>query len=217
MVLERSSQTRPTSLFLVISIFVFLSMVASAGGLYFYKTTVAKNITAMEKNLTIAKDRFEPSKITQLKVLDQRLKASNEILAKHIAISPIFSALSDVTMKSIRYTKFSYDVGTSKEARVTVNLSGQASRYSSVALQADLFAKNKNIIDPVFSNLSLDEKGNVLFDLQFSVDPRFVSYAATIEDTAAQSEEGTTPTQSEVQSTATPATNGSSTNPFLNQ
>ncbi|MCX6747948.1 MAG: hypothetical protein NTW98_03350, partial [Candidatus Nomurabacteria bacterium] len=181
---ERSTTGRPTGFFLVIAIFIFLSMVAAAGGVYFYKSIVDKNISEMEKNLNIAKNRFEPSKITQLQTLDRRLKASNEILGKHIAVSPIFKALSEITMKSVRYTKFGYDVGTSKESRVVIKLSGQAQRYSSIALQSDLFKKNKNLIDPVFSNLALDEKGNVLFDLEFSVDPNFVDYKQTVETEA---------------------------------
>ena len=59
-------------------------------------------------------------------------------------------------------------------------MSGQAVGYRSVALQSDLFAKNKYFLDPVFSNLSLDEKGNVLFDLDFSVDLNFVNYKRTL-------------------------------------
>jgi hypothetical protein len=48
--------------------------------------------------------------------------------------------------------------------------------YRSIALQSDLFTQNKNLIDPVFSNLTLDNSGNVLFDLEFLVDPSFVNY-----------------------------------------
>ena len=55
-------------------------------------------------------------------------------------------------------------------------MNGVAVGYRSVALQSDLFPKNRNIIDPVFSNLVLDERGNVTFDLDFSVDPTFVDY-----------------------------------------
>ena len=57
-----------------------------------------------------------------------------------------------------------------------VKTSGIAVGYKSVALQSDLFTKNKNLIDPVFSNLSLDNSGNVVFDLEFSVDPSLVNY-----------------------------------------
>ena len=42
--------------------------------------------------------------------------------------------------------------------------------------QSDLFTQSKYFIDPVFSNLSLDNSGNVIFDLEFTVDPSFVNY-----------------------------------------
>ena len=60
--------------------------------------------------------------------------------------------------------------------QIKVQMSGQAIGYRSIALQSDLFAKKKYFQEPVFSNLSLDEKGNVVFDLDFSVDPNFVEY-----------------------------------------
>ena len=149
-------------------------MVLGSGGAYLYKNYLMKSITKMESDLNLAKNRFEPVKINQLKLLDERLQSSSDILTKHIAISPIFEALQVITMKTIRYTKFSYDFG--DKNKILVKISGQAIGYRSVALQAELFSKNKNLIDPSFSNLSLDDKGNVLFDLEFSVDQSFVDY-----------------------------------------
>jgi len=134
----------------------------------------------MENTLNLAKNRFEPSKIAELQVLDKRLKGANEILSGHIAVTPIFKALSAVTMKTVRYTKFGYTLENDKDkVKVNVKMSGFAVGYRSVALQSDLFTtkeEGKNFIDPVFSNLTLDDKGNVLFDLDFSVDPSFVDY-----------------------------------------
>lgn len=130
----------------------------------------------MNTQLGLAQNRFEPSKITELQVLDKRLRASTEILGNHIAITPIFSALDNITMKTVRFTKFSYDLGTDKNAKVDIQMSGIAVGYRSVALESDLFAENKNFINPIFSNLTLDNSGNVLFDLDFSVDPSFVNY-----------------------------------------
>ncbi len=175
MVEQVAVEKRPTSsLFLIIAIFIFLAMVLGSGGVYFYKSTLTGNLTQMQSDLEKAKNRFEPAKISQLKVLDERLQSSSEILTKHIAISPIFETLQALTMKTIRYTKFSYDFG--DKNKILVKMSGQAVGYYPIALQADLFSKNKNLIDPVFSNLSLDDKGNVSFDLEFSVDSNFVDY-----------------------------------------
>ncbi len=173
---ERATSPRPVGIFLVASLFILVTVIVATVGLYFYKGIVAKNIADMENTLTLAKNRFEPSKIAELQVLDKRLNASTEILSKHITVTPIFVSLQDLTMKSVRYTKFSYTLSDDQNATVDVKMSGIAIGYRSIALQSDLFTQNKNLIDPVFSNLTLDNSGNVLFDLEFSVDPNFVNY-----------------------------------------
>ena len=178
---ERAVSARPVGVLFIASIFILFTVLLATGGLYFYKGIVAKKITDMENTLNVAKNRFEPSKITELQVLDKRLRASSEILSKHITITPIFTALENLTMKTVRYTKFNYSIGTDKNTTVVdIKTSGQAIGYRSVALQSDLFAKNKNLINPVFSNLTLDNSGNVLFDLEFSVDPNFINYKKTL-------------------------------------
>ena len=173
---ESAVSARPVGIFFIISLFVLFTILLATGGLYFYKGILAKKITDLENTLNLAKNRFEPSKITELQVLDKRLKASSEILSKHITIIPIFNALEQITMKSVRFTKFIYNLGNEEKATIDIKMSGMAIGYQSIALQSDLFAKNKNLIDPVFSNLTLDNNGNVIFDLEFSVDPSFVNY-----------------------------------------
>lgn len=183
MIEERAKAPRSVSLLTIISIFIFFTVVIVTGALYFYNKILVKDITKMETDLNLAKNRFEPSKIVQLQVLNKRLKASNEILSKHIAISPIFEALQKITMKTVSYTKFSYELGEEKNAKINIKMNGIAKGYKSVALQSDLFTKNKNLVDPVFSNLSLDDEGNVIFELNFSVDPNFVDYKKVLETT----------------------------------
>ncbi len=180
MVKEHAAPSRPIGLLTIISIFVLFTVLLASGGLYFYKGIIAKNLTKMENDLVLAKNRFEPSKITELQVLDRRLNAANQILSKHVVITPIFEALQAITMKTVRYTKFSYDFAGDKDSKVVVKISGVAKDYTSLALQSDLFTKNKNLIDPAFSNPSLDANGNVIFDLDFSVDRSFVDYKATL-------------------------------------
>jgi len=177
---ERDTPSRPLGILFIISLFILFAVLLATGGFYFYKGVIAKQITQKQIDLNLAKNRFEPSKITELQVLDKRLRASSEILSKHITITPVFSALEQLTMKTVRYTKFSYDFVADKNVMVNIKISGVAIGYRSVALQSDLFAKNRNLIDPIFSNLTLDNSGNVLFDLEFSVDPSFVNYKQTL-------------------------------------
>jgi len=171
---------RPVGIFLITSLFIFFTVLVATAGLYFYKGITIKKIASLENNLNLAKNRFEPSKITELQVLDKRLRASSEILSGHTTIIPIFNALEQLTMKSVRFTKFNYGVGTDDKNTINVKMSGVAIGYRSIALQSDLFAKNKNLINPVFSNLVLDNSGNVIFDLDFSVNQSFLNYKQTL-------------------------------------
>ncbi len=180
MIEERAVAPRPIGLLTVISLFILITVIVVSVGLYFYKGVVGGNITEMQEYLKTAQSRYEPAKIQELQVLDRRLKAANEILSSHVTVTPIFELLQKVTMKTVRYTKFSYTTGTDKDKKVLVKLTGTAIGYRSIALQSDIFTENKQIIDPLFSNLVLDDKGDVMFDLEFSVDPTFIDYKQMI-------------------------------------
>ncbi len=175
---KRSGGDTPVHFLTVISLFVFFTVLIATGALFFYKAAVAKSIASMQNDLELTKNRFQPEKIAELQTLDKRLKAAGEILGQHISVTPIFEALEALTMKSVRYTKFTYALASQDNPNISVKMSGTAVGYRSIALQSDLFAKNKSIIDPVFSKLTLDDSGNVSFDLDFSVDPAFVNYKA---------------------------------------
>jgi hypothetical protein len=179
---ERAATTssQPVSILLIASLFIFFVVLLGTGGLYFYKISVTKNLASLQNSLTLAQNNFEPSEITQLQLLNKRLQSATEILSNHIAITPIFVALEQVTMHTVRFTKFSYDLGKDEGANVDIKMSGMAVDYRSVALQSDLLGQNKNFINPVFSNLTLDSSGDVLFDLDFSVPASFVNYKQSI-------------------------------------
>lgn len=177
---ERVASTQSVGILLVAAIFILFTVLLATGGFYFYKGVLSKNITDMKNTLVLAQNRFELSKIAELQVLNKRLSAATEILSKHLALTPIFAGLETITMKTVRYTKFSYVVGTEKTPSIKIKMSGVATGYRSVALQSDLFGASKNFFNPIFSNLTLDASGNVLFDLDFSVDPSFVNYKQTL-------------------------------------
>lgn len=176
---ERAIAPRPVSALTVVALLVLFTALLATGGLYSWRELTGKKIVTMQENLGLAQNRFEPSKISELQLLDKRLRASSEILSGHVAITPIFEALEKITMKTVRFTTFSYAYAEDK-LPIVVKMSGEAVGYRSVALQSDLFAQNKNFIDPVFSNLVLDQSGNVLFDLEFSLDPAFLNYKQTL-------------------------------------
>jgi len=176
---ETSGPKKPMSFFMIFAILVFLTMALSFGGIYLYKASLNQKIEEKKLNLDRANKRFEVDTIVELQTLDKRLRSANAVLAKHLTISPVFEVLQDITMKKVRYTRFSYDIG--ENDKVIIQINGKATSYKEVALQSDLYSENKNIIEPIFSNLNLDDEGNVLFDLEFSVDPGLVNYKQALD------------------------------------
>lgn len=178
---ERIVTRRPVSLVNFVVTLIFIGSLVAAGGAYAYQLTLKKSVSDMDAQLVLARNSFDPNVIAEMQMLDKRLKASGEILDSHIMISPIFISLQSVTLKTVSYTKFTYELKTEAgKKQVDVQMSGKATGYDAIALQSDSLATNKYIKNPIFSNLNLDEKGRVTFDLSFTVDPSFVNYSDTV-------------------------------------
>jgi len=164
--------------FFVLSVIVFALSLLGWGLTYSYQAYLQNNIEAMKESLQKAQAAFEAALIIELKDLNSRIDASEEILNYHVASSRIFELLEQVTLESVRLTDFSYRL---EDGVPTLRLQGQGRNYSSVALQSSIFADSKFIKDPVFSDFGLDRTGNVVFSLTASVEPSFVSYKQLFE------------------------------------
>lgn len=159
----------------LIAFILFSASLLSAGGAYLYRDSVKADVAEYKISLQRAKAAFEPALIQELQTLDKRLNAANTILDKHIAVSPIFVILQDLTLPTVRYSDFTYELDEATNL-VKVEMKGEAKGYNYIALQADLFDKNKFIKNPIFSDFVLDQTGNVDFNLTFVVDKSLVSY-----------------------------------------
>mgnify|MGYP001601291959 CR=1 FL=1 len=168
-------KTRSFGLLSLISTIIFFATLVTAGGIYVYKSSLASQVTELSASLDRARSAFEPSLVETLQTLDKRFTASKEVLANHSTLSPVFTSLEDLTLKSVRFTKFTYEIPADTGV-LTVKMTGSARSYTSIALQSDMLGRNKYFKDVVFSNLQLDAAGNVGFDLEFSIDPAFLNY-----------------------------------------
>lgn len=174
---EKPVHARAVGVSTVVGIVVFFASLVSAGGVYAYKVVLEKQKTEKSASLDIAKGAFEPELISKLQSTDKRLTAANDILSKHISVTPVFDSLQALTLKGIRFNKFNYTVDSQNSSKIGVKISGIALNYETIAIQADVFGtKNKYIQDIVFSNLNLDEKSLVSFDLSFGLDKNFLLY-----------------------------------------
>lgn len=164
-----------------ISFVLLIMSIIMAGGVYFYRDNLATRVQEMQVSLNRARNIFEPSLLEELRILDKRMKAAREILQGHIAVSPIFNILQDTTLPNIRYINFQYELSLANPNLVQVSMTGEATSYDAITLQADLFNRNRFIRNPIFSNFSLNRNGLIDFDLSFDVSRSLVSFEQEVE------------------------------------
>jgi len=160
------------SLLNIIVFIVFLLSITVAGGLYLYKAILDRNIEVMSQNIDRVKEAIEPELIESLAEADRRIESSRLLIDNHMVVSPIFSLLERLTLKSVRYMDFDYKILT--EGGPTFSLTGEARNYSALALQSDALGSEKVIKEPIFANLSLNEVGNVTFNFSTPVAASFL-------------------------------------------
>ncbi len=180
------TRSSSVSFFNLIAIVIFLGALAAAGSVYFLKVSTKEKIKTAQASLQKAKEEFELDTVNSLQHLDKRLEASKDLLSGHIVLSPIFADLSQYTLKTIQFTKFSYSLSGTTNRSVDIKMSGIARDYNALAYQADIFSNYKYFKNPVFSNLSLNDKNQILFDLTFSVDENHIQYEKNLPEIKAE-------------------------------
>lgn len=168
-----------------IGVLIFVITTALAVGVYFYEKNLIQELADKQAQLNTASDAIEFPLIDAAKTLGRRITDANQILANHVIVSPIFEALQMNTLKSVQFDHFTYTTPTDQSGQVTVAMTGVARDYTSIALESDQLAKNKDIQNPIFSGLSLDpQTGNVSFTLNFTVSSDLVSFEKHVSDYA---------------------------------
>jgi len=165
----------PTSILTTFAFLVLILVGVASGGLYLYKNYLNNQKHVLSDSLQKVRNSFDRDTINELELYDKRANASQKILGNHIVLSPMFTLLGDLTLPSIQYTKFDHQ---STPKGFVVKMSGTATDYKSIALQADVFnsAKGRSFKNVVFSNLTKDKSNNVNFEVEFLVDPSLLSY-----------------------------------------
>ena len=161
------------SLLMFISLAIFLGTVLAAGGGYFYKNFLESELKNKSEILVRENSNLNLGLIQELSRLDTRIKSAETILNKHISLLPLFELLKKNTLKGVSFNNFDFSVD---KKDFLLKLDGTAIDYASVALQSNVFGKNKNILEPIFSELGVNADGNVTFSMTAKIDSRLLSY-----------------------------------------
>ena len=163
----------------IISWSVFFISLVLGVVVFGYKMFLNYSIDKMGRELEEARASIASEELDRFIRLDNRIVSTKQILSKHRSLSPLLEFLEESTLKNVRFTSFDYSLG--KDGGTELLMQGQARGYAALALQADVFNKSKYFKNSNFSNLNLDERGDVSFSFTASVDPALVSYEKKIE------------------------------------
>jgi hypothetical protein len=173
------------SFFGIIGTIVFILTLLTAAGVFGYTQFLKYRISKMSSDLEAARAAIDPSVIRELTRTDARIKSTQQLLSRHVAMSPLFDYLEDSTLRTVRFTELGYGEG--DRGGLGLILKGQARSYAALSLQSDEFAKSAYIKEPIFSDLTLDDKGNVGFSFNAMLDPGLTSFKRGL----AEREQGT--------------------------
>ena len=198
---------RPRTILGLISVTLFSLSVIAAVGVFGYKFYLEYSIKAMAAELEAAKASIEEETVKEIMRLNNRILATEDLIDSHLVISPLFSYLESSTLRNVRFTEFSYSA---KDNAMVLRMRGEARGYAALAQQAEIFKKNKDFKNPVFSNLTLDDKGNVVFVFTTEVNSGLLSYGREVERVNTTLSPTPVPTSTSTQATTTPRAPSSS-------
>ena len=171
------SQGGLSDLILLMTIVIFVASIALGGSVFLYEQYLKTSAASKVQQLQRAKDAFEPSLIHTLTRLDDRMHVADQLLAAHVAPTALFAILQQATLTTIQFKSLEFDA--TDPQRMTIKMTGVAQSVNSIALQADLFAKNGTITNPIFSDINRQEDG-VHFNLTALVNPTSLNFVRLV-------------------------------------
>ena len=99
------SKSSSMSLFLLVSIIIFLISLGLAAYVFLEKNYLVQKITTDQNTIETNKSGLTSDSVTieSLVELNSRINVAKQLLGQHVAISPIFNFLQQATLQSVRF------------------------------------------------------------------------------------------------------------------
>jgi hypothetical protein len=171
----RGSRGGAFGLVLLLAVFIFVGSLFAAGGAFLYGRFLTGSLEDKKDSLQTAQGAYDPGVIEELIRLDSRIIQGRTVLGKHVAPSSIFTFLANQTLEKVRFNNFSYQL--KEDGSASIQLRGETSNFSTVALQSDQFGASKMLKDVIFSNIGVGETGGVSFAVDATIEAPNIFYS----------------------------------------
>lgn len=170
---------RPKSFIGFVAAIIFVSSAGAYATLYYFNDSFNKIIASKKVEIEEAKEEFNSSpEVGEARIFRARADLAHELLNTHRVTSPVFTFLSDNTLESIMYEKFSFMV---KHGGAVVVLGGEAESYASLAYQSDVLkTKEKELLSFSVRDMTLTKFGTITFTLELVFKPDYLLYTKNL-------------------------------------
>lgn len=187
--LDQGGSSRPKTPFNLLhicSMTLFIAALVATAGIFGYSYLLERQVEKARTEVAAKEKNFNYAVVQEIVDFDNQLKAASTILKNHTAASALFTVLEENTLVNLRFTDFEFSY--LSPSRVALSMKGTARSFGAVARQAEVFSTASStrsyFHDPIFSDLNLDEKGNVNFTFLTTIDPELLAYKADEADSA---------------------------------
>lgn len=161
------------NIFFLISLIIFLSTIIGAAFLYFWEVDLEKDIKLKTEAFRKLEEHYGIETFQKLIHLDKRIGVGKDLLKRHYAIHPIFTFLERGTIADIVYTDMSL---TESGDIIRLEFKGSANNFADIVRQKDIYTKNPNIQDFMFTNITRSKKDqSAIFDMSFEVEKKYLT------------------------------------------
>lgn len=157
-----------------------LSLIAAAAAVG-YKFYLNYSIAQMGRELETLRSQIATSQTNEIIRLNSRITTTEMLVQNHKVLTPVFAFLESSTPQSVSLREFNFAT-TDKGPQVVIK--GLAKSYSSLALEAATIGKNASFKNPQFSDIQLDQNGNVAFTMMATLSPDLLSYQKMVSQLA---------------------------------
>lgn len=180
---EAYSYKTPFGIFLIVAISLATLSVILAIFVFAYKSILNKSISSKTAMIQKKSETFNTQEIDNLVKFGDKIESAENLLNSHIAVSPIFSLLEQTTLQRLQFTEFTFTYLASN--KIAVAMKGVATNFGVVARQSDAFSAvvGSKFTSPIFTNLSINDNGQAVFNFLTTVDPNLVLYKNTLSKT----------------------------------
>lgn len=171
----RTVVQRPKStgnVFLTVSFFLLGLALLGSAGVFAYQQYLNGVLASKEARLEQARQNIDSETVADFIKLRNRFTIGEELLSRHVAVSQFFDVLEGLTLQSVRFNTFTYNLA--EDGSAEIEMEGTARNFNALAAESNAFGAEPRIRSAIFSGITVNANGSVSFALSAELAPDLI-------------------------------------------